>query len=175
MDFAFQSKDDQVGVFLEVKFIRKKARHCCQVTKDVHKLSLLDAKDVSETKPPRDVFKYILFIGTKADVSARIQSFAKKLGANDLKKLPYTEDKRLVEQVKSAFSNTIRRSKGCDAWAFPGVGKDEWKYWAVLLKEKQWWKDVAKLKGKLSDDTKDEAKDDDLANMAGDTENETDD
>jgi hypothetical protein len=153
VDFVFQSKDKRIGVFLEVKFMRKRAKHCAQVSKDVCKLALLNKIDIAEKNPPTDVFRFILLIGTKNDIKSRIGSYAKKLKDGDLSKLSYTEDHRLLEQVRLAFENSdTRQANGFDAWAFAGLGNDKWKYWSVLLKEKSWWRKLAKLKGKLPDD-----------------------
>jgi hypothetical protein len=136
VDFAFQSKDKKTGIFLEVKFIRKKATHCVQVSKDIHKLGLLNESDISTKSPPQRVLRFILLIGTEQDIKNRISSFEKKLKRHELKKLAYSEDHRLIEQIDSAFANTVRKAAGLDAWAFAGLGNDKWKYWAVLLKGK---------------------------------------
>lgn len=153
VDFAFQSKDKKVGVFLEVKFIRKNVAHCAQISKDIRKLALLDKNDISERQPPKSVFRFILLIGAKKDIKSRVEFFAKKkLRDSDLPKLSYTEDRRLLDQIHSAFGNDKRQATGFDAWAFAGLGNDKWKYWSVLLKERSWWRQLSKLKGKLPDD-----------------------
>jgi hypothetical protein len=162
VDFSFQSEDGKVGIFLEVKFIRKKAEHCARITKDVHKLVLLDARDIDPKAPPENLFKYILLIGTETDIPSRIELFSKKLGPHDLRKLKYTEDLSLLAQVQSAFSNTIRKAKGQSAWAFPGAGNPKWRYWAVLLKEQPWWNELAKLTGKPAEDDEEVETDEDV-------------
>lgn len=155
VDFAFQSKDRKVGVFLEVKFIRKRATHCAQISKDIRKLALLDKTDISEKHPPKSVYRFILLIGTKKDIVSRVESYStkKKLRDGDLPKLSYIEDRRLLDQIHSAFENNKRQATGFDAWAFAGLGNDKWKYWSVLLKESSWWRQLSKLKGKLPDST----------------------
>src|SRR5664280_1467713 len=59
---------------------------------------------------------HILLIGTEKDIPARIESFAKKLGRHDLRKLSYMEDTRLLSQVQSAFKNKVRKATGLSAW-----------------------------------------------------------
>jgi hypothetical protein len=173
VDFAFRSEDGNgdIGVFLEVKFIRKKATHCAQVSKDVRKLVLLDVADISKKKPPSLAFRYILLIGRKEDIESRIDKHAEELGRRDLKKLTYREDKMLAAQVKSAF-HSVRSARGYEAWAFAGMGRDEWKYYSVLLGEQRWWKQLARLKGKLVEDDQTEEDDSDLREITDEEESE---
>ncbi len=166
VDFAFHSNDNRTGIFLEVKFIRKKGTHCVQISKDIRKLVLLDGDDISKRNPPKHVFRFILLIGTRKDIQSRIEKYKNEIRKSELKKLAYTEDPRLATQVKSAFDNSLRQAKNLEAWSFAGLGNDRWKYWAVLLKEQSWWKDLSKLTGKLPDE--DEETDEGVPNTSDD-------
>jgi hypothetical protein len=174
VDFVFQSSKEDIGIFLEVKFIRKTAKHCVQVTKDVHKLALLNSADISEMRPPQYVFKYLLLIGTENDISERVKKFSRIFKAPDLGRISRVEDRRLLDQIKAIFGTSENARVGnSDGWAFSGHGGDNWKYWAVLLKEREWWTKLAKLKGDLVEEEDDEgAVDDDLANLDRDAEEE---
>ena len=147
VDFVCKSEDQNIGVVLEVKYARYNTNHCLQVTKDVRKLYEVDSEDISEKKPPKHIFKYILIIGRKRNMLDRLQSSARQFSTLNIKKLTYFEDSRLLQQVKSAFGRpSERKATSVDrAWAFAGIGADGWRYWTVLLGQQEWWNTLGNI------------------------------
>jgi hypothetical protein len=172
VDFVFQTEDRDIGIFLEAKFVRYSAKHCLQVTKDVHKLISLTKADISEKSPPKHVYRYILIIGRDGNIKQRVKSRTKK--TLKLKQLNTHEDKRLLDQIETVLKTEGREPNRKHGWAFPGLGGSTWRYWAVILCEHKWWSTLANL-GKLADapdENDDEIGADDLDLIDTDVENE---
>jgi hypothetical protein len=149
VDFICRTEDQAVGVALEIKYARYNTKHCLQVTKDIRKLHDVDSEDISKKRPPKHVFKYILIVGRKNNMLNRIRSAAKPFSELTIKNLTYYEDARLVKQIESCLVRPGWRKSVGEAWAFPGIGAENLRYWAVLLAETGWWDEL----GKISVDT----------------------
>lgn len=137
VDFLFRKEN--IGVFLEVKFARYNMDHPISITNDIKKLIHLDTGCVAEKKPPNEMRRYILILGQEQNIRERIEKCARKIKELDIEKpqkLQKQEAIKLLSQIKN-----ISKNKKC-GWKVEGLGDDSWKHCAIMLKERNWWKEL---------------------------------